>query len=95
MKQFLTILFCGYFCQLSGINLRNLKDTACQITFKVLYDDLLEKEKLHSQGRYTMSYECKANYEEQISEFMKACVPADIGLDNIERNQAPVEVNWL
>lgn len=95
MKQFLTILFCGYFCQLSGINLRNLKDTACQITYKAIYQDLKEKEILHRKGRYTMSAECKADYEEQISEFIKACVPGDPGLDRIERNQVPVEVNWL
>ncbi len=95
MKQFLTILFCGYFCQLSGINLRNLKDTSCQITYKAIYQDLKEKELLHRQGHYTMSAECKANYEEQISEFMKACIPQDTELDRIERNQAPVEVNWL
>lgn len=94
-KILLTTLFCGYFCQLSGLNLRNLKDTACQITYRIIYDDLREKEKLHKLGRYTMSAECKATYEEQISEFMKACVPEDPGLDQIERNQAPVEVNWL
>ena len=95
MKQLLAVLFCGYFCQLSGINLRNLKDTACQITYRAIYQDLKEKERLHTRGRYTMSAECKANYEEQISEFVKACVSKDAELDRIERNQAPVEVNWL
>lgn len=95
MKQLIVTLLCTYTCQISAINLRNLKDVACQITYKVLYDDLREKEKLHRAGHYTMSAECKENYEEQISEFMKACVPADAELDRIERNQAPVEVNWL
>lgn len=95
MKKWVVTLLCGYMCQLSGVNLRNLKDVACQITYKAIYIDLKEKERLHKLGRYTMSAECKENYEEQISEFMKACVPGDPGLDQIERNQAPVEVNWL
>lgn len=84
-----------YTCQLSSINLRNLKETACQITYKTLYDDLREKEVAHKKGNYIMSDKIRKEYEETIQQWLTACVPKDAVLDRIERNQASVEVNWL
>jgi hypothetical protein len=72
-------LFCNYQCFLSEVNLRNLKEAACQITYKTLYEDLKNKATTH----YKMPSLERTTYETIIKQWAHDCLPTQIKVNQL------------
>ena len=71
-------------CILNIYRLQELKSFSCQLMYKVLYDDLSNKLKLHEANIYRMPASEKVRYEALVADFMKKCVSEDPEMDKIE-----------
>lgn len=74
-------------CIRNVINIKNLKTFSCQLTYKILMDDLEDKLARHNKHQYEMSAAEANRYQGLLDDLSNACISKTPEVDRIERDE--------
>lgn len=95
MTKFMPLFLLTFtsFAKADYLQVRNLKNVACEILIKTIKYDMDNKYELYKVGLYVGSKNELAKYNKLIKDWQKICI--SLPIDKIERNEPETDITYL